>query len=79
MFSKDCINHLTINKNIKTLQHNYSTWQQLYAFCRVFYDYFQIKYVAKPVFYDRRNKYIALKTIIFWQIYVASGGGYTLP
>ena len=26
-----------------------------------------------------KNKYIARKVIIFWQIYVASGGGYTLP
>ena len=27
----------------------------------------------------RKNKYIARKVIIFWQIYVASDGGYTLP
>ena len=27
----------------------------------------------------RKNKFIARKLIIFWQIYVASGGGYTLP
>ena len=26
-----------------------------------------------------KNKYIAQKVIIFLQIYVASGGGYTLP
>ena len=27
----------------------------------------------------QEKKYIARKVIIFWQIYVASGGGYTLP
>ena len=42
------LNHLTSNKNIKTLQHSYSTLQQLYELCRLFYDYFLKKYVVKP-------------------------------
>ena len=41
-------NHLTSNKHIKTLQHSYSTLQQLYVLCRLLYDYFLKKYVVKP-------------------------------
>ena len=47
--------------------------------CHTFYYHIQLNILQRQIILREKIKYLARKTYIFWQIYVASGGVYTLP
>ena len=59
----------------------YEKWQLTIFLtqCHTFYDHIQLNILQRQIILREKMKYLARNTYIFWQIYVASGGVYTLP